>query len=390
MKREEFLRQAGISVFGIIALKDNLLNTGRLKKSRTLRLFIGSYTSGPSEGITIGRLNRDDGRISLESVTRSIEQPSFLAYLKDKSCLYTVNEVGRFSGTEGGGISAYKYDPSVGTLRLLNSRPTLGADPCHLAVDRSGSFLAVANYSGGNVTVLPILPDGMLGEPVHTVRHEGKGTNPARQEKPHAHSVAYSPDNRFLFACDLGTDKIMIYGFDQQTGKLSPAVIPYFRTAPGAGPRHFTFAPDGKRAFVINELNSTITAMNYRVSDGVLTEYQTISTLPDDFTGDNTCADIHVHPSGRFVYGSNRGHDSIAVFRPDQKTGMLKPVQHQSTLGRTPRNFTIDPSGQFLLVANQNSGTVVALAINRKTGELRETGFSAGVPKPVCVAVIDD
>lgn len=390
MKRQDFIYKAGIGLFGIMALNDNMLHIAKGRKGKSIRLFIGSYTSGPSEGITSGQMNMENGRISLDSVARTIEQPSFLAIGKDKSCLYAVNEVDDFGGTAGGGISAFRIDQSKGLLRLLNSRPTGGAHPCHLAVDGTGRFVVVANYTGGNVTVLPVLPDGMLGDAVQTVQHEGRGANPARQEKPHAHSVTFSPDNRFLFACDLGIDKIMIYRFDGQSGKLSPAVIPYFRTAPGAGPRHFAFSMDGKRAFVINELNSTITAMNYRAADGVLTEYQTVSTLPEGFSGENTCADIHVHPSGRFIYGSNRGHDSIAVFRMDSKSGMLKLLQHQSTLGKTPRNFTIDPSGRFLLAANQNSGTVVVFAINRKTGELSETGFSVSVPKPVCLVLTDD
>jgi 6-phosphogluconolactonase len=243
----------------------------------------------------------------------------------------------------------------------------------------------VANYTGGNVTILPILSDGQLGEPVDMIQHKGKGVNTIRQEGPHAHSVNLSPDNRFAIVCDLGIDKIMIYRFDQITGKLTPADTPFFQTAPGAGPRHFTFSRDGGNAFVVNELNSTITSLKYDPAKGILTELQTLSTLPDDFTAENTCADVHIHPNGLFVYASNRGHDSIAVFVIEPGSVKLKLLQNQSTLGKTPRNFAIHSSGQFLLAANQNSNTVNVFTIDPGTGRLGETGKFLQINKPVCV-----
>jgi 6-phosphogluconolactonase len=235
------------------------------------------------------------------------------------------------------------------------------------------------------VAVLPVLPGGGLGDPVEMVQHTGHSVNASRQEGPHAHSVNISPDNRFAFVCDLGIDKIMVYRFDEVTGKLTPADHPFFTTAPGAGPRHFTFSRNGQGAFVVNELNSTVTSLKYDSANGFLTEIQTITTLPDGFAAENTCADIHLHPNGRFLYASNRGHNSIAAFSVEEATGMLKLLQHQPTLGQTPRNFAIHSSGRYLLAANQDSNSIHVFSIDPATGISSETGNFIQIVKPVCL-----
>jgi 6-phosphogluconolactonase len=252
-------------------------------------------------------------------------------------------------------------------------------------VDREGKFVLVAHYAGGCVSVLPIREDGRLGEPTDIIRHQGSGVNPQRREAPHPHSVNLDAANRFLFVPDLGLDKIMIYRVDATQGKLKPNDEPWARVKAGAGPRHFDFHPNGKYAYVINELDSTFTAFAYDNERGRLREIETVSTLPEGFTGTNTCADVHVAPSGKFLYGSNRGHDSIATFAINEDTGKLTYVAHEPTQGKTPRNFAIDPTGNFLLAANQNSDTIVTFRIDRTTGKLSPTGDVTRVPMPVCL-----
>jgi 6-phosphogluconolactonase len=349
------------------------------------KFFIGSYTDTPEQGISTGSFDSETGAVQLIDTCGGVNNPSFLIFDHSKKFLYAVNETDDFGGKKSGSVSAFSHDEKTGKLTFLNAMPSLGAHPCHLTIDRTGKYILVANYTGGNVAVLPVLSDGKLGEPVDMVQHTGKGPNAARQEAAHAHSVNISPDNRFAFVCDLGIDKIMIYHFDERTGKLTPADHPFFQTAPGAGPRHFTFSKDGSRAFVVNELNSTLTCMKYDVANGSLTELQTLTTLPDGFTDENTCADIHVHPDGRFIYASNRGHDRIAVFSIKPGTGQLNLLQNQSVKGKTPRNFAIHESGRFLLAVNQNSNNITVFSIDPSTGKLRETGQSMKINKPVCL-----
>jgi 6-phosphogluconolactonase len=252
-------------------------------------------------------------------------------------------------------------------------------------VDRGGRFVLVANYSGGNVAVLPIRNDGSLGEATDLKQYQGSSINVERQEGPHAHCIVLDPANRFAYGCDLGTDKVMIYRFDARRGKLIPGRTPWVQLKPGAGPRHITFRPDGKYAYVINELHATVTAFAHDRERGTLKEVQTIQTLPADFTGENTSADIHVSPDGRFLYCSNRGHDSIAAFQIDPRNGKLIFVAHLSSGGKAPRNFAIDPTGAFVLVANQKSDNIVSFRRDAKTGRLSATGHIAEVPSPVCL-----
>jgi 6-phosphogluconolactonase len=261
----------------------------------------------------------------------------------------------------------------------------LGADPCYVDVDASGRFVLIANYTGGNVAVFPVERDGSLGEATDMKQYRGSSANRERQEGPHAHFIALDPTNSFVYSCDLGTDKIMIFRFDARNGKLLPGEQPWVQVKPGTGPRHLAFHPSGKYVFVLNELHSTVTVFTRDPEKGRLKELQTLTTLPQDFKGTNTGADIHVSPDARFLYCSNRGHDSIAIFAIDPRNGSLNSLGNESTRGKTPRNFAIDPSGAFLLVANQKSDHIVVFRIDQRTGRLSSTGHIAEAPSPVCL-----
>ncbi|NQT81589.1 lactonase family protein [bacterium] len=355
---------------------------------RELFLYVGTYTYGKSEGIYVHRMDLSSGALKFASVAKGVVNPSFLAFGPRRRHLYAVCEVSRLAGKPGGAVSAFRIDPKTGKLTYLNRQASGGAGPCHLSVHKKGNFVFVAHYAGGSVSVLPIQDDGQLGKVSDVVQHQGSSVNPRRQEGPHPHSVNLGPANRYLFVPDLGLDKIMIYGLDMTHGKLKPNEEPWARVKAGAGPRHFAFHPNGRYAYVINELNSTLTAFGYDEKLGRLRELETVPTLPGDFKGRNTCADVHVSPSGRFLYGSNRGHDSIVIFAIEEGTGKLAYVGHEPTQGKTPRNFAIDPTGTFLLAANQNSGTIVTFRIDRPTGRLSATGHVANVPAPVCLKMI--
>jgi 6-phosphogluconolactonase len=284
-------------------------------------------------------------------------------------------------------VSAFALNPETGNLELLNSQSTYGADPCYLTIDPTGRFVLVANYTGGSLTVLPIHDNGSLGEATDVVQHKGSSTSP-RQQAPHAHSVVLDPSGRLAYAADLGLDKVMIYHFDAQRGKLSPSTSGWAHLKPGAGPRHLAFSPDGSRVYVVNELDSTLSVFFVDRSTGGLEHRQTLSILPSTIAGENLSADVHVSLSGEFVYCSNRGHDSIAVLAVDEKTGKVSTVQHKASGGKWPRNFTIDPTGEYLLVANQKSDMITVFAIHQESGTLAPTGETAEVPSPVCLKFV--
>ncbi len=360
--------------------------------NQSMYIYVGTYTrslphvAAKSEGIYLIRMDPATGLLEHVSKTVGVDNPSFLAVHPNGRYLYAVNEVGDFQDKDSGAVSAFAINAEDGALSFLNQQPTDGAAPCHLTVDATGKAVVSANYSGGSVAVHPIKSDGTLGKMSDFVQHAGSSVNPERQQEPHAHSVTMDPSNQRVYACDLGTDQVMIYQLDPEKGALEPNE-PAHADSPrkGAGPRHFDFHPNGRIAYAINELDSTITVFQYTDVLGSLNPVQTISTLPENFEGRSHCADIHVHPSGKFVYGSNRGHDSIAVFAVDQETGRLATREHQPTGGRVPRNFAIDPSGSFLLAANQNSDNVVVFRINLATGKLTPTGYELTVPTPVCL-----
>jgi 6-phosphogluconolactonase len=348
-------------------------------------VYVGTYTSRGAEGIYAYRYDPDAGTLTALGVTTGIVNPTFLAVQPNGRSLYAVNEVGEIDGQPGGALSAYQVDPTTGDLTFLNRQSTIGQGPCHVTVDQTGRYAMVANYGSGSVAMLPILEDGSLGEACDFHQHEGSGPNPRRQQGPHAHSVTISPDNRFAFVADLGLDKMMIYQIDLAQGKLVPNEVPFASTYPGAGPRHFAFHPNQRFAYVINEMGSTVTVFAYDAAQGTLDELQTLSTLPDGFEGRTHCADIHLSQSGEYLYGSNRGHDSIALFKVNVHAGTLTPIGHQSVLGKTPRNFGLAPNGEYLLAANQDSNTIVAFRVDKESGELSPTGHVTQVPAPVCI-----
>ncbi|HUE75709.1 MAG TPA: lactonase family protein, partial [Chloroflexota bacterium] len=285
----------------------------------------------------------------------------------------------------GGGLSALKVDGTTGELTLLNRQSTRGAGPCHVSVDRTGRYAMATNYGGGSIAVFPIQDDGSLAPASDFIQHVGSSVDPRRQEGPHAHSINPDLEHQHVLVCDLGMDKVLTYRLDRASGKLVAGSQPSVQASPGAGPRHLDYHPNGRFVYVINEINSTITAYGYDSERGTLEELQTVPTLPDDFTGSSTCADIHVAPSGRFVYGSNRGHDSLVIYAIEEQTGRLEYVGHESTHGQTPRNFAITPSGDLLLAANQDSDNIVVFRVDQKTGRLEPTGQQADVPTPVCL-----
>ena len=350
-------------------------------------VYIATYTQGKSEGIYVYRMH-PSGALEFVSKATGVDNPSFLDIHPQGRYLYAVNEVGEFAGKPSGAVSAFAIDSQTGELTYLNQQPSRGTGPCYLSVDQTGKFVLVANYGGGSVSVLPIQDDGRLGEATDFIQHQGSSVNPRRQEGPHAHSIVLDKANRYAFAPDLGLDKIMIYRLDLTQGKLIPNDMPWAQVKAGAGPRHFDFHQTSRYAYVINEIDSTLTAFAYDGTKGTLRELQTVSTLPEDFKGTSHCADLHVSPSGKFVYGSNRGHDSIVIFAIDEDTGKLTYIGHELTQGKTPRNFAIDPTGAFLLAANQSTDTIVTFHIHPQTGKLTPTGHVTRVPMPVCLKLL--
>jgi 6-phosphogluconolactonase len=288
-----------------------------------------------------------------------------------------------------GTVSAFAVDPKTGKLEFLNKRVTHGTDPCHLFVDKNSKYVFVANFMSGSVCVLPVLGDGSLAEASDFIQHQGASINPIRQKGPHAHSVSLDKANRFALVPDLGLDKLMVYKFDSARGMLEPNQVPWIKMKPGAGPRQVAFHPSGRFAYLINELDSTMVALSYDGHTGTLKELQIAPTLPNGFQGRSTCSDVQVSPSGAFVYGSNRGHDSIVIYKIDQRTGRLTCVGYEPSLGKTPRTFAIDPTGRFLLVANQDSETIATFHINPQTGKLLSTGQVTQVPTPACVKFLE-
>jgi 6-phosphogluconolactonase len=384
--RRDFLKATGLGVLGLAVPYG--LRGRTLQTSHELTLYVGTYTAGKkSEGIYLYRINTSTGELNHFNTVKGVVDPSFLAVDRRRRYLYAVNEVSQFAGKPSGAVSAFQIDAKTGNLKFLNQQPSLGGSPCHVSVDKTDRFVLVANYEAGNVTVLPVAQDGSLGLATDTVQHHGSSVK-KEQEGPHAHCIIVDDSNRYAFAADLGLDKILIYRFDVKRGKLNPGRQPWAQVKPGAGPRHFTFHPNGRYAYVINELDSTFTAFTYGGATGTLKEIHTVSTLPTDFSGANSCAELSLSPSGKFLYGSNRGHNSIVSFAINESTGKLTYLEHALTQGKTPRNFTIDPTGALLLVANQDSDTVVTFRIDSRTGRLTPTGQVAEIPTPVCLLTV--
>jgi 6-phosphogluconolactonase len=350
-----------------------------------LLVYIGTYTKGDSKGIYAYRFQPKTGKLTSLGLAAETVNPSFVAIHPNHRFLYSVSEIGDFQGGKTGAVSSFAIDSNTGLLTRLNTVSSKGSGPCYVRVDPTGKSLLVANYGSGSIAAMPIKSDGQLGEAVSAIQHAGTGSDPDRQSGPHAHSINPSPDNRFAIVADLGLDEVLVYKLDPAKALLKPNDPPFTKVAPASGPRHFAFDPSGRFGYVINEMKSTVTAFSYDKNHGVLKEIQTITTLPKDFSGKSSTAEVQVHPSGKFLYGSNRGHDSIAMFTIDQKTGMLTSTGNVSTQGKTPRNFGIDPTGNFLFAANQDAGGVVVFRIDANTGKLTPTGDKLDVPFPVCV-----
>ena len=350
-------------------------------------VYIGTNTGNgsKSQGIYLYRFSEATGKLTPLGLAAKSDNPGFLALDPTHRYLYSVNEIGDYQGKTTGSLSAFAIDRPTGKLTPLNIVDSGGSGPTHLAVDKTGGWVLAANYGAGSVALFPILADGRLGKARVVLPHTGHSVNPERQKEPHAHSIYVSPDNRFVVSADLGTDQIYVYRFDASTGTLTPNQPPYATVAPGSGPRHFAFSANSKFAYVIQEMASTITAFSYDAEHGHLKSLQMLSTLPADFKGSSTCAEIFIHPNGKFLYGSNRGHDSIAVFSIDPIKGTLAPVEYVSTQGKTPRNFGIDPTGRYLIAANQDSNSLVVFRIDPNTGRLTPTGQKEETPTPICV-----
>lgn len=349
-----------------------------------MRFYVGTYT-GVSKGIYLFDLDAKTGALTSDGLVAETPNPSFLAIAPGGKYLYAANELGEFQGKQTGAISAFAIEPKSGQLRLLNQVDSHGTAPCHIVTDRAGKHVLAANYSSGSVTVVPIAADGSLGAPTATVQHHGSSVDPGRQEGPHAHSINLDAANRFALVADLGLDKVLVYRYDAAKGTLTPNAPPSADIAPGSGPRHLAFTPDGHFAYVISEMKNTVTTLTYDAAKGFLEPKAVVSTLPTDFTGTSYTAEIAIHPNGRFLYGSNRGHDSIACFAVDAKTGGLTEIGIVPTEGKNPRNFAIDPTGAFLIAANQDSDSLVVFRIDPATGHITPTGRTATVPKPVCI-----
>lgn len=356
----------------------------------TLNVFVFSdnfqnvYIGGTS-GIYSFHVDLLTGKPGPVAVVAETVNPSFLAVHPNGKILYAVNETAEFKGVKAGGVSAFAV-AAEGKLRLLNQQPSGGKNPCHLIVDRAGKNLLIANYSGGSFEIIPLSIDGSLKEPSCVVQHKGKETEPGKKpSKSKCHSINPDPSDKYVFVTDLGLDRVFFYKYDGEKGIVAPNDPPALLLPPKSGPRHFAWHPFGRYAYIINETNSTITAASFDPEKGTLKELQTISTLPSGFTDETDCAEIQVHPSGKFLYGSNRGHDSIAIFSIDEKTGKLKTLGYEPTQGKIPRNFCIDPTGKYLLAANQKSNNIVIFAIDPATGLLKPTGEKIDLPSPMCI-----
>jgi 6-phosphogluconolactonase len=360
-----------------------------MKQATSAYVYVGTYASQQDPGIFAYTLDNDKGTLSYINSTAGIEHPGFLTISSDHQRLYTVSETGEIMGMVGGSVAAFAIQPQSKALTFLNQRPTTGEDPCHIVLDGSQHYIVVSNYSGGSICLYPLQADGEIGELADKIQHHGSSNvHPERQEKAHTHSATFDPSGEYAFVADLGQDKIVTYKLDTTTQKL--VRVAETVTKPGSGPRHFTFHPTGNYAYSINELDSTVTAYAFDPQSKELKSLQTISTLPADFHGENTTADIHIHPAGTFLYGSNRGHDSIAVFALDPATGKLTSIEQVATGGKCPRNFALTATGSFLLAANQLSNNIVTFAIDQQTGSLTATGDSIEIPSPVCIKIIDE
>ena len=350
----------------------------------TMTVYFGTYTGARSKGIYVSRFDTATGRLTAPELAVATASPSFLALHPNRRFLYAAGETSILNGKRVGAVAAFSVNAKTGRLTLLNRQSSGGEGPCHLAVDATGQCLLVANYGDGSIAALPIQADGGLAKPATVIQHQGSSVNPTRQAGPHAHFIIPDPANRFALVCDLGLDQVLVYRFDPAKAALVPNDPPFASVKPGSGARHLAFHPSGRFVFLSSEMGSTLTAFAYDAKRGALKELQTISMLPTTFAGNSAGAEVQVHPNGKFVYASNRGHNSIAIFSCDASNVKLTYVEHQDTQGKIPRHFAIDPTGQWLLAENQNSDSVVVFRVDANTGRLSATGQTVSVGAPVC------
>lgn len=348
-------------------------------------VLIGTYTSGASKGIYACDFNPATGQLTEPKLAVETKNPAFLATHPKGRFVYAVSEISDPGGKKGGAVAAFFRDAATGQLTLLNDQPSGGAGPCHVSVDRTGKCALVANYGSGSIAALPIGEDGKLGEAGSIIQHRGSSVNASRQAGPHAHQIVTDPANRFALVCDLGLDQVLVYRLDPAKPKLTPNDPPFATVAPGSGPRHLIFDPTGKFVFVLSEMAGTVTVFNWEADAGKLTEVEAVSALPGGFTGSNSAAELAMHPSGRYLFASNRGHDSVAVMMVNPASGRLKLVQNQPTLGKAPRFIGLDPSGKWLLAANQTTGNIVVFPFDPDIGKLGESVANLTAPVPVCL-----
>lgn len=363
---------------------------GAASKHTKYLMYVGTYTENgsKSEGIYAYRFDATSGDVTPIGLAVKTVNPSFVAIHPNRRFLYAVNEVGNYQGRKTGAVSAFTIDRTTGKLNFLNQIASGGSDPCYITVDKTGKYVLIANYTGGSISVFPLREDGSLGPASAFIQHKGHGTNPERQEGPHAHSIDMSPDNRFAIVDDLGLDDTLVYPFDSAKGALEFDQVKIAKADAGAGPRHFAWSPNGKFGYVINEIGSTVTGFSFDAATGTLTRIQAIASIPKDFSKLDESAEIEVAPSGKFLYASNRGHDSIAVFKIDANDGKLTLAEYASTKGESPRNFEISPNGSLLFAANEKSDNIVEFRIHQQTGKLEATGKVLDVGQPVCVRFV--
>jgi len=386
------ITRRALGALGALALA-GLMDTSAMSAAppaEEFRVYFGTSGAEAKSGIYLARLDTSSGKLTAPERVAETLKPSFLALHPSGRFVYAVNEVDDFQGSPVGAASAFAVDPATGRLTLLNQVSAKGTWPCHLTLDRQGRHLLVANYGSGNVAALKIGSDGRLGEASAFVQHTGRSVHATRQEAPHAHSVDLDAANRFAFVSDLGVDRVYVYRFDADRGTLEAHDPPFAAAKPGAGPRHFAFSPDQRHAYVVNELSQTVGAYRYDAARGTLQELGTVSLLPEGETPreGTGAAEVQLHPSGRFLYASNRGPNVIVVFAVDPERGTLTRVEQVSTGGDWPRHFAIDPSGRWLLASNQRSNTVVVFRVDAATGRLTPTGQVLDVKAPSCAVFL--
>lgn len=374
----------GLMMVGLVGMGETTWGA----ESKVGWVYFGTYTGGTSEGIYRSRFDFETGVMGPPELAARAENPSFLVLQPGGRRLYGVLELAEYEGRPGGAVAGWELEPETGALQAINAVSSGGMHPCHLTMDAKGRWVLAANYSSGNLAVLPVREDGSLGSVWQMVQHVGSSVHPQRQKGPHAHSIQLDAANRMAVAADLGLDRLMVYRFEPATGSLEAHDPPFAVMTPGSGPRHTAFHPRGRHLLAINELNSTLTLFRYDRRRGILEAAHTVKTIPDSFEGSSSTAEVRVHPSGRWVYGSNRGHDSLAVFRVDTRRHRLELVEWVPAGGRTPRNFAIDPSGRWLVAAHQGSDSVGVFRIDPGTGKLKETGGRITVGSPVCVLFV--